>query len=226
MPKRFRTHTLAVVAALVALPTATLAKGTDPDWEETDKLPAVQNRRYRMEHEFNLGIGVLPVDAFYKGLTASGGYAWHITDLWAVEGRGYYSQNFKTSLRDKLENNFGEPPSKFAQVRWYAELGLLFKPLYGKLAFLNNQQVYGEVFLSAAAVVSRMDGGKATEAEPQGQGPRMAFGGAPGFGFRGWLSERWSLRFDFRSHIVAAAGELYYPITLTLSLALSTRSDL
>jgi outer membrane beta-barrel protein len=198
----------------------------ETDWEESDKLPAVQNRLYNVEHEFDLGVGVLPIDAFYKGVTFNGGYAWHITDLWAVEGHFYWLKNLNTSLRDKLENNFGIPPSRFAEIMMYGEAGMLFKPLYGKLSFLNKTLVYGDFYFSLSGVVARMNGGKKTETEPMGKGKRLAFGGAPGFGLRGYLSRYISLRFDFRYMILYSQGEGHFPLSLTLSLGFTTRSDL
>lgn len=194
------------------------------DLEESDKLPAVQNRLYKCEHEFDLSVGVLPVDAFYKGVTFGGGYAWHITDLWAVELRGAYLRNIKTSLWDKIEGGFGHPDSKFAKILYYGELGAMFKPIYGKLSLLNRTLVYGEIFLSLSGVVARMTGGSTTPDEPQGQGPRLAFGAAPGFGLRGFFTEWLSLRFDFRYLLLYSGGEGYYPMALTLNFAFSTRS--
>jgi outer membrane beta-barrel protein len=195
-------------------------------WEESDKLPAVQNRLYRLEHEFQLSVGVLPVDAFYKGVAAVGGYAYHLNDLWAIEGRFSYLKDLKTSLREKLENNFGEPPAKFAEIMYYGEAGALFTPIYGKLSFLNRTLAYGEIYLCLAGVVARMRGGTATSEEPQGKAERLAFGGAPGFGIRGFLTRRLSLRFDFRYLLLYSQGEGHYPLALSLALAFTTRSDL
>lgn len=224
MPTRLLAYGLP--AALLLLAGPALAKQKQPEWEESDKLPAVQNRLYRMEHELSLGVGVLPVDAFTKGAAFNGGYAWHINDLWAAEARFTYMRNLKTSLRDKLENNFGEPPSKFPTLLFYGELGAHFKPIYGKLSALNRSLIYGEIYLYLGAVVARMDGGTATDDEPQGKGPRMAFGGAPGFGLRGYLSKYFSLRFDFRYLLLYSAGEGHYPLALNLNICFTPRSDL
>lgn len=194
--------------------------------EESDKLPAVQNRLYRTEHELDVGVGVLPVDPYVKGVALGGGYAWHFTDIFAAELFGGYLRNLKTSLRDKLENNFGIPPTRFAQIDWYGAVGGLFKPIYGKLSFLNKTLVYGEFYLSLAGIVARMNGGTKTEAEPEGKGGRLAFGGAPGFGIRGYLSQRISVRLDFRWMLLYSRGEGHYPLALTLNFGFTTRSDL
>jgi outer membrane beta-barrel protein len=198
----------------------------ESEYEEVDKLPAVQNRLYRNEHEFNLGIGLLPIDSYYKGVTFTGGYAWHITDIWAVEGHFSYLKNIKTSLRDKLENNFGIPTTRFAEILYYGEAGALFKPIYGKLSLLNKTLVYGEFYLSLAAIVARMNGGKKTDEHQKGKPERMAFGGAPGFGIRGFINRYISVRFDFRYMMLYSAGEGHFPLVITLSAGFTTRSDL
>jgi len=206
--------------------TDTESKDEARQFEESDKLPAVQNRLYRTEHELSAGVGVLPIDPYVKGVTFGGGYAWHITDIWAAEAFGGYLQNIKTSLRDKLENNFGIPTTRFAQIDWYAAAGGLFKPIYGKLSFLNKTLVYGEFYLSLAGIVARMRGGTKTEEEPDGKGPRYAFGGSPGFGLRGYISKRISVRIDFRWMLLYSRGEGHYPLALTLNFGFTTRSDL
>jgi outer membrane beta-barrel protein len=195
-------------------------------WEESDDLPSVQNRLYRTEIELNGGVGVLPVDPYVKGVTFNGGAAWHFNDIWAVEGRFHYLLNLPTSLRDQLENQFGIPPTRFAEVMMYGTVGGLFKPIYGKLSFLNKTLVYGEFYLSLAGVVARMNGGKKTEEEPDGKGKRIAFGGAPGFGIRGYFFTWLSVRLDFRWLMLYSRGEGHYPMALSLSFGLTTRSDL
>jgi outer membrane beta-barrel protein len=208
--------------------TAHAQEEEDPavQWEESDKLPAVQNRLYRMEHELSLGVGVLPVNPYYKGVSFTGGYAWHINDLWAVEGLFHYNKNIKTSLRNKIEDGAAVEPTRFAEVLMFGEAGVLFKPIYGKLSLLNDRLVYGELYLSLTGAVAQMEGGKATDEEPEGKGKRLAYGGAPGFGIRGYLSRYISMRFDFRYLMLYSAGEAHFPLTLTLSFGFTTRSDL
>lgn len=209
---------------LLGAPDLALAKKPVPVWEETDKLPAVQNRLYHNEHELMAGIGVLPVDPFYKGVVFCGGYTWHLSDLWGIEGRFSYLKNLKTFTRDQLEAS-GVPPTVFAEILYYGEAGAVFKPIYGKLSFMNKTLVYGELYLSLTGVVARLDGGPATDDEPQGKAARLGFGGAPGFGIRGYLSQRLSLRFDFRYLLLYSAGEMHSPLALSLNLAFTTRSD-
>lgn len=224
----------AILAALI-LASAPASAADDPPWEETDKLPAVQNRKFRMEHEFAAGAGVLPIDPYTKGLAVTGGYTWHINETWAAEAHFSWIFNFAASLRDKLENNFGEPESKFRRTKFFGQAGALFKPLYGKLAFLNDSQIYWEFYVSTYIAFGQLYGGRKTELEPAGRGDRWAIGPAPGFGFRGFLTRYLSLRFDFNwivffsGSFLAPGGspfEVVAPLKLSLNLSFTTRSDL
>jgi len=196
------------------------------EYEEGEELPAVQNRLYRMEHEILLGVGVLPVDPYTKGLSFSAGYAWHWTDLIGIEARFSYLLNIATSLRDKLENNFAYEPTRFVEIHYYGELGVLIKPIYGKLSLLNKSLLFGEFYLSLGGVVAGLNGGKKTDYEPQGKGSRVAGGGALGFGLRGFINKWFSLRLDFRFMGLYSQQVWHWPLALTLGIAFSTRSDL
>ena len=201
------------------------ADSAESFFDESVEQPVVQNRLFRTEHEFNVGLAILPADAFYKGIAVAGGYAWHIDDLWAAEARFHYAQTFSSSLRDDLEGNFNIPSTRFAELKWFAEAGALCKPIYSKLSLFNDTLVYGEFYLSAHFIVAQLDGGRRTEDEPRGKGSRLGFGGAPGFGLRGFINRYLSVRFDLRQMIIASAGEMHYPLSITFSLSLTTRSD-
>ena len=75
--------TLALAAA-ATLATAAPAAAQEAA-EEGYASMAVQNRRYAQRHEFDAHFGVLPLDAFTKGLTLSGSYTFHPTNLFAWE---------------------------------------------------------------------------------------------------------------------------------------------
>jgi outer membrane beta-barrel protein len=226
-----RSTWLPLLLLMLPLPgAAPLARADSGDQELSpvmEKLPAVQNRLYRLEHEFDVGVGVLPVDAFYKSLSLSGGYVWHITQLWGLEGRFTYNYNLKTGLRDKIEGNFPVDTDRFTELAYFGEVGTLFKPLYGKLSALNRNLLYGEIYLSLSAVVGILNGGEDPDDKTKALGTRLAFGGAPGFGLRGFINRYLSLRFDFRYMLlVAQNGEGHFPLVLSLSLGITTRSDL
>jgi hypothetical protein len=186
----------------------------------------VIERSRRIGHELSLGVGALPADYYTTGLLMTGGYTWHAGDLLALEARFSYARSFKKDLREKLENNFGIPEARFAEVRHYAELGLLIKPLYGDLdLFGGGITIPLELHFSASAVVALLDGGRKTEEHPAGQPEHVGFGGAPGVGLRCFVSRHLSVRLELRQLLLDAAGRFHHPFSVALSLGLATERD-
>ena len=127
---------LAVALFVCAAPTPASAD------EETY---VVQDRLYRMRHEISVATGVLPLDAFYKGITIGGGYTIHWSDLFAWEvARFAYAFHVNTDLREELRTNFGVEPTAFDRIRYYLFTNFVFKPLYGKWSLLNRTIVRDE----------------------------------------------------------------------------------
>ena len=167
---------------------------------------AVQNRRYTQTHEFTAFVGHLPMDAFTKGVTASGSYTLHFNDLFAWEvAQFFYSFGVDTDLENELLA-FDLKPTPFERVEQYVTTNFLFKPLYWKGAWLNDALGYGEFFLSAG-------GGYGWLTRTQ----RPVLSG--GLGFRVYLHEHVSVRFDLRD--VAFIGETDTQNELWLGLGLS-----
>jgi outer membrane beta-barrel protein len=179
----------------------------------------------RLAHEIDLEVGILPADLYTTSLQLSAGYAWHMTGLWALQLRIAYLKSYRKDLREALERNFAIPEQRFAEIDTFGEVGILFKPIHGRLALFEGVATHWEVFLSAAAVVGRMEGGERTEQEPAGRGPRTFVGGAAGIGLRWILSRSVSLRSDLRQMVLHADKELYYPLAVTFGLGVNIGGD-
>ena len=107
---------------------------------------AVQNRRNQERHEWSVFAGTLPLDAFKKGVTVSGAYTLHFSDLWAWEAIQYhYAFEWQTDLNQELEV-YDLQPTPFERVEQFMTSSVVFKPLYWKGAWLNDSLVYGELF--------------------------------------------------------------------------------
>ncbi len=198
-----------LLAALVA-PAAALAQ--TEELENPGSVAAVQERAYRMHHELTLGLGVLPLDAFYKGLYAQVGYAYHFTDHfgWQI-GRGAYSYAAKTGLREQLERDFAVLPTAFDEVQFFVGSDLLWKPFYGKLSFLNRWVLHGELYFLLGATVFKF-----TNAFR----PGVNLGG----GGRLFVSKAVSFRLEVTNNIVLPLGgatSLLNVMTMTLGLSLN-----
>lgn len=162
--------------------------------ENPGTVSAIQQRAYRMQHELNLSIGVLPLDAFYKGLYAQVGYTAHFTDSFAWQiGRAAYAYPVKTGLREQLERDFGVLPTAFDEVQFFFGSDLMWKPFYGKFSVLNRWVWHGEAFLMLGASLFKFT---------NVWRPGVNIGG----GGRIFLNQYLSLRFDVTNNIVIPVG--------------------
>ncbi len=120
-----------------------------PAQAEEAPLPTlvVQNRRVTHTHEFTAAVGVLPLDAFEKGITVSGAYTLHFNELFGWEvAQFFYSFPVETELAADLRA-FDLQPTPFERVEYFVTSNLVFKPLYWKGAWLNDGLSYGELLL-------------------------------------------------------------------------------
>lgn len=180
--------------------------------ENPGTVAAVQDRLFRMNHELRLGVGVLPLDAFYKGVSASVGYTAHFSDTFAwTVGRGLYSYNLNTGLRGQLENQFGVAPTEFEEVEWMVGSDLVWSPWYGKTSFLNQSVTHFDVSLVAGGSVLRMVDNSFRPALNLGIGARL------------YASRSVSWRLDFTDNVVFVlpALRVVHVPTIQLSLALN-----
>jgi outer membrane beta-barrel protein len=176
--------TLTLILALLAAPALAASD------EDTGSVVSVQNREYRMNHELTVGAGFLPLDAFYKGVTARVGYTYHFNDHfgWQV-GRASLSKNISTGLRKQLERDFGLLTTDYSEVEWVVGSDLVWTPLYGKTTFMNMALLYLELYVVAG-----------------GSGVKIQSGVQPavdvGMGLRFFATERVSLRIEGSNHFV------------------------
>ncbi|HEY1100834.1 MAG TPA: outer membrane beta-barrel domain-containing protein [Myxococcota bacterium] len=160
----------------------------------------IQNRKFKMAHEFTLQLGTQPLDAFAKGVTASGRYTLHFDDFHAWEiGAGTYALNIDTGLKDQLLNVFGVQPESLPTLNLVLESNYVMKPLYGKLALFNQVLLYTELFFVAGLTVSSWSDGSFRP------GPDV------GVGARFFVSEWFSIRADIRHAVVFGGIPLVDP---------------
>lgn len=190
--------------------------------ENPGTVTAVQERTFRMSNELALGVGVLPLDAFYKGITGQVSYTYHFTDHFAWQvGRFAYSYNVNTPLRAQLERDFQVLPTAFEQVNWMAGSDLVWSPFYGKMAFLNRSVTHFEVFLLGGISVLNL---KLATSAGTSSSPGSTFPFRPaanvGVGVRVFSTRFISFRFDVTDNVVVSE-HIYQVPTLQLSAALN-----
>ena len=212
MPESMSKLILAAIVGAAGLAAARPAHADD--FEEGGKLYAVQNRKYMASHEFTLGVGTIPIDAFYKGITGTAAYTYHFDDFWAWEiASATYSLNVKTDLERELEDSFGVRPTKFPQMQFFVGSNLVIKPFYGKLAWLNDSLIYTEVFFTVGPAVASYENAG------------VFIGRNAGLGWRIYLTKNFSVRFDVRDYQFLSAetfkdseNELFLQVGLGLNI--------
>lgn len=182
---------LVLCAALAA--SIPIAASAEENAEEPGRLAAVQKRKYRLDHELYAAAGLLPLDAFYKGIGPVASYTWHMGDVigWEVV-RGQYSFAMATSLRNQLIKDFQVKPTEFEEAQYLLTSSLIWTPLYGKMAMFNSRVVHAEMYGILGATVARFSKGSFKP------GPQV------GLGLRFFLSPSVSLRLEGRYHYLFA----------------------
>lgn len=197
----------AVVVCLVLASTVAVAQ--TEELENPGRIAAIQERAYRMNHELDVSFLLLPLDAFYKGIAAQVSYTYHFTDsfAWTV-GRGGYSYNLNTGLREQLERDFGVQPTTFDEVNYFVGSDVLWKPFYGKSAVLNRWVLHYEAHL--------IGGGAVLKFTQSGFRPGVNLGA----GVRVFQNKWVSYRLDFTNTVVIS-DKPSNVVTIALSLALN-----
>lgn len=139
-------------AVTLFVATATLAQTSE--LENPGSVSAIQDRAYRMNSEFALAVGFLPLDAFTKQVYAQVSFVYHFTDLFAWQvGRGAYGYNWSTGLKAELEKSYGVLPTTIDVVQFFVGSDLMFTPFYGKTAVLNKAVIFAEAYLLLGVTV-------------------------------------------------------------------------
>jgi outer membrane beta-barrel protein len=129
---------------------------SQPAWSEdispAEKVYAVQNRIFQKTNEIDFSVGYIADDDFYHVYPLSVGYTWHLSEHWSWEVvRLGYMFNQDKDLKTKLEDDFSVTPERFPEQKFMYHTHLMFRPLYGKSAFLNRRLVNNEIYFFVGA---------------------------------------------------------------------------
>lgn len=179
--RRTLTAVLGALAATLAV-AAPAQAGDDP---RGYRSLTVQNREYFGHHELGLAVGVLPMDAFTKGVTLSGSYTLRFDELvgWEIVQLTHafpVDSGLKAELRA-----FDLEPQAFEVAQTLALSNLVLAPIYWKGALMNDGLTRGEVLVLAGGGVGWFT-----------RSTRAAFD--VGLAFRVYLSQLASVRLDVR----------------------------
>ena len=202
-----------LLLAFASVLTASVASA-DVTSEQGGELYSVEKRRLLGHHELSASIGVLPLDAFVKGFTVQASYTYNFNHLfgWEVFG-GVYSFKIDTGLEEELRDRFEVVPELDEELNGLLYSNFVFRPLYGKLASLNQTTLAAELFFVVGPTV-----GIRTASSP--------FGIDYGAGVRFFLGRHLSVRFDIRDFLLFPGfNEVQNNLYLSLGISLTFGFD-
>jgi outer membrane beta-barrel protein len=188
-----RIHLLALAFASLPLCAALPAQAGDDIDEEQVSTYAVQSRLFRLGGELDFAAGILPMNAFQKGLTIGGSFTYHFNNTmgWEIINGAYVWKQLGTGLRTELEENFSAKPTDMSAIDMILSSSLVLKPFYGKLALFNRRVIHMELSVPVGVAMARYT-------DPQTYLP----GPVAGLIFRIFLSPHASVRLDVREYVL------------------------
>ncbi|MFH1810105.1 MAG: outer membrane beta-barrel domain-containing protein [Pseudomonadota bacterium] len=181
------------VGALLAVTTLGLAAPAAAAYDDEDVggyAVVIQQRRFKLTHEFSMSAGIQPMNAYYKGAVGSFSYTLHFGDFqgWEIVHLAY-SQNIETGVREEIFKWRAEPESsEFDALQILMASNYVLKPAYSKLALFNSTIVYSELFFNAGGGVAKY---------VSSWRPGLDYG----VGIRFFVAEWFSVRLDIRHYL-------------------------
>ena len=165
------------------------------DQNPEEKVYAVQNKVFHRHHEIDFSAGYIADDDFFHLYPLGFGYTYHLNEhvSWEV-ARVQYLITQDKDLKKTLESEFEVQPERFSEPKYMAHTHAVFKPLYGKSAFLNRGMVNHEVYVLAGGGVVHYEWNHSAGENTS----ENAFSVSLGAGMRYFLSEQFCINFEIR----------------------------
>ena len=131
-------------------------------WETADDTDpkVVQNRIYKKEHKFELGlfVGTLSSDPFLSVRSLGGSLGFHFTETWGLNLFAWKSFSSKSSSLDRLEQETGRSANT-NDPKSYKGGEIAYSPIYGKLSVFGKAILHYDLhFLGGAGITDTQSG--------------------------------------------------------------------
>jgi outer membrane beta-barrel protein len=188
--------------------------GAAEDDLDFGKVYAIQDRAYRMNQEFSVGLAFLPLDAFYKFFAVSFHYVLHFEDLWAWETHFGFAKymDVDTGLHSELNTKWDVSPTETPKINYFLDTNLMLKPLYGKMTLFDSLVINSETYFLLGIGAQNIDNSWA---------PALDIG----TGMRIFLSNSISMRFEARDYIYYWDGGVDNSLYLGISFCYNGFSE-
>ncbi len=189
-------YTLMALLVLLCYMPQSYAKDKD---DEPAEISIIQERLFDKKREVGLTLGYYPDDNFYEVYPITFNFVNHFNERYAWEViRASYMINKENDLKKDLENNFGVTPSTFDEMTSHFETAFIFKPTYGKDAFLNKHIINHEGYMSFGVGVANFErqvsyGSPNTESAPTA---------SIGIGRKYFINKSFNISLDLKSMLI------------------------
>jgi len=207
--RRGITSLTVVFALLSATP------GAFGDELDQGKVYAIQDREYRMNHEFSVSVAFLPLDAFYKFFAVSGHYVLHFNDLWAWEAIHFSFSKYMdidTGLKKQMSDDWDVSATDTPKLDYMLDTNLMIKPMYGKVALFDSWLVYLETYFLIGLGAEKLQTAWFPAANL-------------GVGMRVFITNTISLRFEVRDYLYLAEGAVDSTLYFGIGFCYNAFSD-
>jgi outer membrane beta-barrel protein len=184
---------------LVAMVLGIMLLGVQFGWcdDRTDeeKVYAIQERVFHRNHELDLSAGYIADDDFFHVYPIALGYTYHFNDkiAWQV-ARLQYNINQDKDLKSTLENEFNVTPERFPEQKYSYHTHFVYKPLYGKHAWLNRSIINNEIYFFGGAGMVHYEWRRSFGESDQEDAFSLSFGA----GLKYFLNQKFCLNFEVR----------------------------
>lgn len=184
---------------LVALVLGVILLGVQCGWcdaqTDEEKVHAIQNRIFHRNHELDLSLGYIADDDFFHVYPISLGYTFHFNERIAWEvARLQYNINQDKDLKETLENEFNVTPERFPEQKYSYHTHFVYKPLYGKHAWLNRGIINNEIYFFAGAGMVHYEWQRSFGESDQEDAISLSLGA----GLKYFLNKKFCLNFEIR----------------------------
>jgi len=182
---------------------------------DDNKVLVIQDRKYNKAGRLELGVdvGMTSATAFYNTYSAGLRTAYYLNEYWGIQAFGNYSFNTNSEEKDQLDkylyDSGFESTKEFLQPKFFAGVGVLWNPIYGKFAWFRSRiihfDIYGGLGISFLGLDSTFNkpGIGATNPQRKGQS-QVAPGSLANLGLRIFLSKNFAWTTEVRNNIYQA----------------------
>ncbi len=162
---------------------------------DEQKVYAIQERIFHRNHELDLSVGYIADDDFFHVYPIALGYTFHFNERIAWEvARLQYNVNQDKDLKSTLEDEFNVTPERFPEQKYSYHTHFVYKPLYGKHAWLNRSIINNEIYFFAGAGMVHYEWNRSFGESDQEDALSLSFGA----GLKYFLNPKFCLNFEIR----------------------------